>query len=400
MIFIDAFSQAYFSKKYTPFIYSLAENGTSYTLDPIFAYRGIDTTIFTGVWPSVHNVWTEFKLAGNTRPRNKDRIMQTLIRFLDILPTDGVRAKSRFFVERYIFKKFYKTLNVMPPAALPYFESSQLKETFEQRAVNQTTTIFDVFRRKGVRYVCIEPWIRGDKGVLDKAKKVIHHHDGHDFLYIKFSHLDHLGHKFGPEPSTFQDQLTRIDKYAEEVVTLLQRKNQSINVIIIADHGMSKVHKTVNILKELRQMRSQIYEDYIVFADSTMIRFWFFNEKAACEIFDLLNQFKCGHILSKPEKELLKIPLDPHFGETIFVLDEGYLLHPSFFNSTSEMKGMHGYAYPKTREAFPILVMNGEITKTIYANRRVDFIDIPHSILQCLFPDAMQTGSGLSDYLA
>ena len=66
----------------------------------------------------------------------------------------------------------------MPPAALPYFESSQLKETFEQRAVNQTTTIFDVFRQKGVQYVCIEPWIRGDKGVLDKAKKMINHYGG------------------------------------------------------------------------------------------------------------------------------------------------------------------------------------------------------------------------------
>lgn len=399
MILVDAFSQVYFSNKYTPFLCSIAENGISSTLDPLFVFRGIETTIFTGVWPSVHNVWTEFKLAGSAKNSKKDRLLQQIIRSLEVLPTDDLRKKSRYFIERYLFKEFYKTLDLIPASAMPYFGTSQSKETFEKGAVGNVTTLFDVFRGTGVQYIYIEPWIRGDKGVLDKAKKMINHGNKYDFWYLKFNHLDHLGHKFGPEPSTFRDQLTEIDRYVEQVVTLLQRKRHKLNVLILADHGMSKVRKTVNILEDLRQLRSQLYEDYIVFADSTMIRFWFFTEKAIHEISDFLQQIKCGHILSTKEKTLLKIPLDPKYGEIIYVVDEGYLIHPSFFHSRSEVKGMHGYAYPKTPEAFPILIMNDEMAKTFPTNKKVKYIDISHLVLRSLFPNMKHVSFGLSSYV-
>jgi predicted AlkP superfamily pyrophosphatase or phosphodiesterase len=204
---------------------------------------------------------------------------------------------------------------------------------------------------------------------------------------------------FGPDPTAFDDQLIRIDKYVEDLVTLLRKKSQNLNVLVMSDHGMSKVNETLDILAELRKLRSRIYEDYVAFVDSTMIRFWFFNEEAALEISELLGQIKCGHTLTTTEKELLKIPIDPKFGETIFVLDEGYLLHPSFFSAKSDVKGMHGYAYPRTPEAFPAIIMNGEIVKSIPKNRRLTFIDIPHLILRSLFPQARQAGLGLSSYM-
>jgi len=290
-------------------------------------------------------------------------------------------------------------LNLIPSAAMPYFETSQSKETVEKGAVGNVTTLFDVFRGMGVQYILIEPWIWGDKGVLDKAKNMINQNCRYNFWYLKFNHLDHLGHKFGPEPSMFKDQLTKIDKYVEQVVTLLQRKRHRLKVLILADHGMSKVRKTVNIIEGIHQLRSQMYKDYVAFLDSTMIRFWFFNEKANCEISDFLRQIKCGHTLTSKEKRLLKIPLDPKYGETIYAVDEGYVIHPSFFHSRSEVKGMHGYAYPKTPEAFPILIMNDEMAKTFPTNRKVKYIDIPHLVLRSLFPNIKHVNFGLSSYV-
>ena len=398
-ILIDAFSQVYFSNKYTPFLCSLAGNGISSTLDPLFVFRGIETTIFTGVSPRVHDVWTEFKLAKSIKNSKKDRLLQHIIRSLEVLPTDGLRAKSRYFVERYLFKKFYKTLNLIPSTAMPYFETSQSKETVEKGAVGNVATLFDVFRGMGVQYVLIEPWVWGDKGVLNKAKKMINRNCRYDFWYLKFSHLDHLGHKFGPRPSRFKDQLTKIDRYVEQVVTLLKEKRLRLKVLVLADHGMSQVHEPVNILGDLHQLRSQLYEDYVVFADSTMLRFWFFTEKALCEVSDFLQEIKCGHTLSTREKRLLKIPLDPKYGEIIYVVDEGYLIHPSFFHSRSEVKGMHGYAYPKTPEASPILIMNDEMVVTFPTTKKVEYIDIPHLVLRSLFPNMKHVSSGLSSYL-
>jgi len=395
LILVDAFSQVYFSNKYTPFLCSLAENGISSALDPLFVFRGIETTIFTGLWPSVHNVWTEFKLAESTKNGKKDRLLQQIIKALEVLPTDDLRTKSRYFIERYLFKEFYRTLNLIPSTAMPYFETSQSKETVEKGSLGNLTTLFDAFRGIGVQYVLIEPWIGGDKGVLKEAKKMIEFHSRYNFWYLKFNDLDHLGHKFGPEPATFKNQLTKIDAYIEQVVNLLQKKRHALKVLVLADHGMSKVYKTVNIWKDLRKLRSQLYEDYLVFADSTMLRFWFSTEQAVHEIYDFLQQIGVGHILSTREKEFLKMPFDPKYGEMIYVVDEGYLIHPSFFHSRSKPRGMHGYAYPKTPEAFPILIMNDEMVNTLPTNDKVKYIDIPHLILSALLPVTKHTPFGL-----
>jgi predicted AlkP superfamily pyrophosphatase or phosphodiesterase len=399
MIFLDAFSKAYLSKEFTPFLHNLASEGISTTVKPIFAFRGIETTMFTGVWPSVHGSWTEFKLADDFRRTGKIRVLQWVIKILDTIPSDGLRAKSRFFVERYIFKIMYKTPNLMPPETISYFESTQLKETFESCSLNETATIFDVFRKKAISYVFIEPWIRGDKEVFSKAKKMIRKKGRHRFWYIKFSHLDHLGHRFGPEPSIFKDELLKIDSYVKDIVNLAKTKRDHLSVLIIADHGMSRVNSKVNIAERLSRLNSQMYRDYLVFVDSTLIRFWFFNETAMHEVSGVLDDLKCGHTLSAEEKKSLHIPVDPKYGELVFVLDEGFVNHPSFFNQKSEVKGMHGYAYSKTPESCPILIMNGIKTGDKPTKNDISYVDISHLILRSLFPGANHANDGLSGYL-
>jgi predicted AlkP superfamily pyrophosphatase or phosphodiesterase len=399
MIFLDAFSQTYLSKEFTPFLHSFASESTSTTIDTVFAFRGIETTMFTGVWPNVHGVWTEFKLAENFRKTVEIPIMQDMVKILDLMPSDNLRAKSRFFVERYLFRRKYKTLNVMPPKAIPYFESTQLEETYEKGSLGTITTIFDVFRKKGVPYVWIEPWIRGDKEVFNKTKKIIRKNRHNRFLYMKFSHLDHLGHKYGPQPSMFEDELGKIDSYVEDIINLAKIYRDTLSIIIVADHGMSQVHSKVNIADELSQLNSQMYNDYLVFIDSTLARFWFFNERAMNEISDMLERLKYGHVISPEEKKSLHIPADPQYGELFFVLDEGFINHPSFFNQKSEVKGMHGYAYSKTPESHPILIMNGIETGDNSINDEIYYVDISHFILRSLFPRIRYTNNGLSDYL-
>jgi predicted AlkP superfamily pyrophosphatase or phosphodiesterase len=387
VILIDAFSKTYFSKKYTPFLYDLSRNGLLTHIEPLFAFKGIETTIFTGAWPSVHNVWTEFCFADSQIGSKKDVLVREIIEAVDLLPNDEPKAKLRYAIEKYVFQKAHRTPSLMPAAAMAYFQPSQRKEITEPGAVGKIRTIFDVFRKKGIRFVFIEPWIWGDAGVLRRAKKLIKQEHNFNFWYLKFNHLDHLGHKIGPTPFAFKEQLKRIDRYVEEIVTLLHRKTPNLNVLVLADHGMSEVRKTVNILESLNQQKSEMYKEYIAFVDSTVIRFWFFTKKAKQEICEHLQQIKCGHILTDSEKKLLKIPLDTKYGEEIFAVDEGYVLHPCFFHSKSSVKGMHGYAYPKTPEALPIIILNGEIAKNFQISNHVTYTDIAPLILQSLLPD-------------
>jgi len=314
-------------------------------------------------------------------------LVRKIIEAIDLLPNDESKAKLRYAIENYVFQKPHKTPSLIPAAAMAYFQSSQRKEITEPGAVGEIKTIFDVFRKKGVRFVFIEPWIWSDAGVLRKAKKLIKQGYWFDFWYLKFNHLDHLGHKFGPSPFAFKEQLKKIDTYVKEIVTLLQRKNPNLNVLVLADHGMSKVRKTVNILEGFSQLKSGMYKDYVAFADSTMVRFWFFTKEAKQEICEHLRQIKCGHILTRSEEKLLKIPLDQKYGEKIYVLDEGHIVHPCFFHSSSSLNGMHGYAYSKTPDALPIIIMNDKIAENFQISKQLIYTDIAQLILHSLLPD-------------
>jgi hypothetical protein len=387
VMLLDAFSKTYLSEEDTPFLYDMSRDGIVTHIEPLFAFKGIETSIFTGVWPSVHNVWTEFCFSDNQIERKNEVLFRKAIETIDLLPLGEAKSKCRYVVERFIFKKAHKTPHLIPPAAMKYFQPSQHKDITEPGAVGEIKTVFDVFRENGVQYFFTEPWIRGDAGVLRKAKKLLKQEHYFDFWYLKLNHLDHMGHKFGPSPSIFSQQLTKIDAYVKEMVTLLQKKNPHLNVLLFADHGMSEVSNGVNILAELSQLKPKMYKDYVPFADSTMVRFWFFTEEAKQEICEHLRQIKYGHVLSPAEKKHLKIPLDPKYGETIYAVDEGYVVHPCFFRSSSIAKGMHGYAYPKTPASLPIIIMNDAMAENCQISKQLTYADIAQLILHSLLPE-------------
>src|SRR5205807_1945159 len=85
--------------------------------------------------------------------------------------------------------------------------------------------------------------------------------------------------------------------------------------------------------------------DYLSVYDSTMARFWFFNDRAARSVSACLSNLPCGRIV--PDEELRRLGVffeDRRFGELIFLLHPGWLLSKSDFNGKGWMPiGMHGY---------------------------------------------------------
>jgi hypothetical protein len=85
--------------------------------------------------------------------------------------------------------------------------------------------------------------------------------------------------------------------------------------------------------------------DYLAVYDSTMARFWFFDERARCEVSAALRTLDCGKILSEGELEQLGILFpDGRYGELIFLLNPTWLIGQSDFNGKGwSPLGMHGY---------------------------------------------------------
>ena len=95
---------------------------------------------------------------------------------------------------------------------------------------------------------------------------------------------------------------------------------------------MCQVDGIINLKEKLDSLEIKANDDYIVFLDSTLARFWFFTKKVEDQIIKLLNTVKQGHILSNAERRKLQVPSNEAYGHTIFVADEGYVFHPSYFH--------------------------------------------------------------------
>jgi predicted AlkP superfamily pyrophosphatase or phosphodiesterase len=382
MVCIDAFSQTYLSKENTPFMYETANRGLRSTIDPLFAFRGIETTMFTGVWPNVHGTWTEICLRDRNELGNA-KMGKILVKLLDILSSDKARKIGRVAIQRLLDHSSVRlTPNLIPAEAFGFFEPSQKKAIFQEGSAKSISTLFDLLRRQQLEFAFVEPPIfGGDTRVVDKIAKLANAARNIKLWYVKFGRPDKVGHIFGPSPQYFSSTLREVDNYVRQAVKILEKKYDSeVNIMIMADHGMSKVNNHYDLMGGLKTLKSTIYKDYVPFLDSTMARFWFMNDNSRREIENFLSGLNYGHLLSSAEIESLHIPNESRYGETIFAIDEGNMVYPDFWSGTRKAIGMHGYAFPKSDESIPVLIANKEMSSHLKIKGSATYIDVFNSL--------------------
>ncbi|MEM1971232.1 MAG: alkaline phosphatase family protein [Candidatus Anstonellales archaeon] len=381
MMLVDAFSVAYLNEEYTPFVYNIGKEGLLTTLKPLFAFRGIETTLFTGKWPSEHGVFAEMQFKSTHNPIS-DILFEVFIRTVDSSKHDKLMKLSRVIGE-FIFRgtRSRLTPNLIPPKALRYFTASQHKPIYYVNGA-RVTTLFDILRYNNIRYAFIEPSIiNGDRGIVEKIKR--YRDKGIQFWYLKFSGFDREGHIYGPEPSMFREKIITTERYIKQIINILGGID-NINLLLLADHGMSRVCNYVNLMEILNNISEiKLYKDYITFVDSTLARFWFFNN-VKDKILDKLNTLEFGHVVTDKERDNLHIPCDrAQTGDVMFVVDEGYAIYPDFWSGTRKPKGMHGYAYSNSKESLPIFITNSKM-KYYYKDVPKDFTDVLNGIVSSL----------------
>jgi hypothetical protein len=97
--------------------------------------------------------------------------------------------------------------------------------------------------------------------------------------------------------------------------------------------------------------------DYAVVYDSTMARFWFFNDRARHTVTEALSHVSEGRIV--PDTELQSLGAlfpDRYFGELIFLVREGILIVPSDMGERP-IRAMHGY-HPSEPQSYALLSTN------------------------------------------
>jgi hypothetical protein len=337
LLILDAFSDRYL--KFAPYLSKLCKEYYCSTIKPIFAYEGIRTAILTGLDTHESGVWHDKIFIPEGRKELKIRVLRSLISLEDkISPTDYMNKALRFLLYK-IFREDYGTPHLIPPEYLEYF-------TTHKHENKDIPDLFQILEEHNIKSAWIEPKLnsmerRALKDTINLFKK-------YDFMVVKLNSLDRLGHKYGPLSTEVRERVKYLDSIVEEAISMLQSKINNFSFIIMSDHGMTPVEKTIDIEEILeKETRIKPLRDYIPYVGSTFASFYILNKKAEGIINEMLQSIgEYGKILSEKEVELLGINREL-YGHIIFTLNEKIVFHPNFFQKREIPKGMHGYAFPR-----------------------------------------------------
>jgi len=375
MMLIDAFSASYLTREDAPYLHEIFQE-SMISLEPMFAFRGIEATVFTGLWPSEHGIWTEFRL---TRTRSSSsKILEQVIRIADCLPHDKGKKAFRYLLNRFFCGDKKYRFDSIPSEYLNYFEPSLDRAINEPHSLGSTLTLFDILRQKGIGYRYItRDYFRSDSRVEQKVMDLLRQRSIPEFLYVKLGDLDFTGHVFGPHSSEIKSRVKQTDERVKRIVERWRQIEPRLEFLIFSDHGMSKVVGQIDLLHALRDVDyAKSHRDYVVFLDSTMARFWFFTPSIREKFEKHLEEISFGHILKTDDKKRCHLAEGDDYGELVFVLDEGYIFNPSFWHTYQSTRGMHGYEAIRTDEGRPIVIISEGARGKLHDKERLDFTDL------------------------
>jgi predicted AlkP superfamily pyrophosphatase or phosphodiesterase len=206
-------------------------------------------------------------------------------------------------------------------------------------------TVFDLLRDSGKKYMYhASPGFRVTMdAACERAEKDMI--PDLDFAFFHIGNLDRTGHAHGPDSPEIRKELTGVDRGLERLYSVASERFDTVHFVVMGDHGMISVTDYIDVPSALKTASRISRKEVLYFLDSTMVRFWFFSDRAREKVADALDSLKGGRILSQSDRDRYHLNY-PHnrFGDLVFVADPGSLILPNFFQKNTPVKGMHGYA--------------------------------------------------------
>ena len=360
LIQLDACRHDYINENNTPFLFNLKTEKVSGSLIPTFGFEP-DAAYISGLYPDETNGGAQFWYDPNVTPLSSLGGWTQVINLLPDLPDRVLRRLLKLISKRI------KTARI--PYHLLKFFSCPTRGCIDGPKFAKSDTVFELLQKAGRTWLYHGfPKYRVDMNCV--AKRVERDlFPSLDFAFLHIGDLDGEGHQHGPESEEIFNALKRIDKGIEGIVNVAKNRFKEVNFVIMGDHGMTSVNRLLNIWGQLKKLQVRLKKDYLVFFDSTMVRFWFFSDRAEKSIVDFLNGIKDGHILNQKERNKYHLNYSHNkFGDIIFLVDPGVLIYPNFYQNKKPVKGMHGYA-PETPDQQSALLIH---SPNIMASKQFD----------------------------
>lgn len=362
-VFIDACGWEIIKDR--PFARALAPERRR--LRSVFGYSSACVpSILAGRWPMEHRNWCYFVYDPEHSPFRRLRALRWL---------PSALTSRRFFRRRLSqllkthlkFRGYFDLYNI-PFRHISLFDFSEKKSPLQPGGMNCGPNIFDHLVEHGIRYHVSEPAL-GERANLDRLLEDIRQEEI-DFAFLYWPDLDGLLHRVGNTSPEIPAKLDAYEPWLEQLMTTAREHYGEVKLTILSDHGMANCDRLLDLKAKIEPLGLRMGEDYAVVYDSTMARFWFFNDRARQAVTACLATVPEGRVL--PDSELAELGAlfpDRYFGELIFLVEEGVLIVPSHMGERP-IRAMHGY-HPDDPHSYASLLTN-------YADVPEEITAIPH----------------------
>jgi len=385
---LDAMRHDYISAKTTPFLHKCSQNGIYYRhVIPSFGFCE-RTEILTGLRPDESGFFTAIGYDPENSPFNSIKflfLLQFLGRFVpkkipipSVVTPGGFYRYYRALMSKLLIKLSDIRMNSysIPFTLLPYFNLTEDRIDHREKELFSKPSILEHLENRDLEYYYDSftglnlPSSGTDNDRMAMALAAAGR-KGYTLYLIYISLPDSYGHKYGPSSPELKNAIHDMDGQIESFVEIFKKCVGECTFIFLGDHGMVPITKLFDaksvIFNISKKLGLKIRKDFIYFLDSTLVRMWFFSDRAKQLFPDALresedfNQF--GNFINEHIAQKYHIPWgDRRYGDILWWANSGILIYPDFFhNHNVPYKGMHGYK-PELLESQGMCIVYGNNT--------------------------------------
>ena len=323
-------------------------------LESVFGYSSTCVpSIVSGRWPDQHRNWCYFVFDPKRSPFRFLRWMKWLPKAVTSRRIFR-RALTKLVKAKLGYKGYFDLYNI-PFEHIDKFDFTEKKSPLQPGGMNRGTNIFDTLHAQGIPHFVSDPNVseetnRDELAVHLKAADI-------DFAFMYWAGLDGLLHRVGNDSPEVPEKLRVYEQWIEQLHALAQEHYDEVKLYIFSDHGMANCDEHLDLKSRIEALPIAFGRDYAAVYDSTMARFWFFNNEARRLITAALNDVPQGRIMPEDELKQLRAHFDDgQFGELIYLAKEGVLIVPSHMGERP-IRAMHGY-HPHDPHSYATLFTN------------------------------------------
>ncbi|MHC1764271.1 MAG: alkaline phosphatase family protein [Verrucomicrobiia bacterium] len=323
-------------------------------LESVFGYSSACIpSIVSGRWPAEHRNWCYFVYDPKHSPFRRLRPLRFLPRALTSRRIFR-RFLTRCVKRRLNFRGYFDLYNI-PFEHISLFDFTEKKSPLQPGGMNRGANIFDFLESRRIPYYVSDPDASESENHASLTEEI--RREQIEFAFLYWPGLDGLLHRVGNDSPQVPSKLREYEFWIEQLLTSARAHYQEVRLYVFSDHGMANCDHLLDLRRVIDALPVRMGRDYAVVYDSTMARFWFFNENARTEVTQSLRTIPEGRILPDEELEWLRaLFTDRHFGELIFLVREGVLIVPSHMGERP-LRAMHGY-HPSEKHSYAALFTN------------------------------------------